>query len=186
MDPTTLIIFILAFAGMVIIHELGHFVAARLCNIEVEEFGIGLPTPGALTLWTSKGYFLLRNGKRIEIPANFKFPLSWNKLVDQEVKLFVDQEDGRYILRSLEFVKSTETKGPSTGPLASGHIYVDQGGKVVEPPAAERTASQELVKFGKGQGAEQLVGVVAEVHPGTRFTLNWLPLGGFVRPKGEN
>jgi regulator of sigma E protease len=24
------------------------------------------------------------------------------------------------------------------------------------------------------------------VHPGTRFTLNWLPLGGFVRPKGEN
>jgi regulator of sigma E protease len=27
---------------------------------------------------------------------------------------------------------------------------------------------------------------VTEVHPGTRFTLNWLPLGGFVRPKGEN
>jgi regulator of sigma E protease len=24
------------------------------------------------------------------------------------------------------------------------------------------------------------------MHPGTRFTLNWLPLGGFVRPKGEN
>jgi regulator of sigma E protease len=32
----------------------------------------------------------------------------------------------------------------------------------------------------------QLVDVVTEVHPGTRFTLNWLPLGGFVRPKGEN
>jgi regulator of sigma E protease len=43
-----------------------------------------------------------------------------------------------------------------------------------------------VVKFGKGQGTDVLVDVVTEVHPGTRFTLNWLPLGGFVRPKGEN
>jgi regulator of sigma E protease len=55
MDPLTLIVFILAFGGMVIVHEFGHFIAARLCNIEVEEFGIGLPTPGALTLFTWKG-----------------------------------------------------------------------------------------------------------------------------------
>src|SRR5512132_2220647 len=55
MDPTNLIRFILIFAGMVIVHELGHFIAARLCNIEVEEFGIGLPTPGAITLFTWKG-----------------------------------------------------------------------------------------------------------------------------------
>jgi regulator of sigma E protease len=71
----TWLVFILAFGGMILIHEFGHFIAARLCKIEVEEFGIGLPTPGALTLFTG---------------------------------------------------------------------------------------------------------------PGTRFTLNWLPLGGFVRPKGEN
>ena len=55
MDPRTLIIFIFAFGGMVIIHEFGHFIAARLCNIEVEEFGIGLPTPGAIKLFTWKG-----------------------------------------------------------------------------------------------------------------------------------
>jgi regulator of sigma E protease len=48
-------VFILAFGGMVLIHELGHFIAARLCGIEVEEFGIGLPTPGALTLFTWQG-----------------------------------------------------------------------------------------------------------------------------------
>jgi regulator of sigma E protease len=51
----TWIIFILAFGGMVLIHEFGHFIAARLCGIEVEEFGIGLPTPGALTLFTWQG-----------------------------------------------------------------------------------------------------------------------------------
>ena len=51
----TWLIFILAFGGMVLIHEFGHFIAARLCGIEVEEFGIGLPTPGALTLFRWKG-----------------------------------------------------------------------------------------------------------------------------------
>ena len=51
----TWLIFILAFGGMVLIHEFGHFIAARLCGIEVEEFGIGLPTPGALTLFTWRG-----------------------------------------------------------------------------------------------------------------------------------
>ena len=187
MDLTTIIIFILAFGGMVVIHELGHFIAARWCGIEVEEFGIGLPTPGAITFWTSKGHFLLRSGKRIEIPANFNFPLNWNKLVDHEVKVTADRVDERYILRSLEFVKYTEARQPSNSPLASGHIYVNQNGEVVKPPeAAEHITSHELVKFGKSQGTEQLVDVVTEVHPGTRFTLNWLPLGGFVRPKGEN
>lgn len=51
----TWIVFILAFGGMVLIHELGHFIAARLCKIEVEEFGIGLPTPGAITLFKWQG-----------------------------------------------------------------------------------------------------------------------------------
>jgi regulator of sigma E protease len=51
----TWIVFILAFGGMVLIHEFGHFIVARLCGIEVEEFGIGLPTPGALTLFTWQG-----------------------------------------------------------------------------------------------------------------------------------
>ena len=51
----TWLVFILAFGGMVIIHEFGHFIVARLCKIEGEEFGIGLPTPGAITLFTWQG-----------------------------------------------------------------------------------------------------------------------------------
>lgn len=51
----TWLVFILAFGGMVIIHEFGHFIVARWCKIEVEEFGIGLPTPGAITLFTWQG-----------------------------------------------------------------------------------------------------------------------------------
>src|SRR5512147_1653588 len=55
MTALNLLIFILVFGGMVIVHELGHFIAARLVKVEVEEFGIGLPTPGAITLFTWQG-----------------------------------------------------------------------------------------------------------------------------------
>jgi len=46
--------FVLVFAGMILVHEIGHFVAARLLRIEVDEFGIGFP-PRMLTLFTWRG-----------------------------------------------------------------------------------------------------------------------------------
>lgn len=45
-------IFLLSF--LVILHEAGHFFAARRCGVEVEEFGFGLP-PRAVTLFTWRG-----------------------------------------------------------------------------------------------------------------------------------
>jgi len=35
----TLIIFLFALGGMIFVHELGHFIAARWAGVEVEEFG---------------------------------------------------------------------------------------------------------------------------------------------------
>lgn len=46
--------FILAIASLIIVHELGHFAAARLTGIEVEEFGIGFP-PRIVTLFEAGG-----------------------------------------------------------------------------------------------------------------------------------
>lgn len=46
--------FIGAIAFLIIIHELGHFIVARLLNVEVEEFGLGLP-PRVKTLFTAWG-----------------------------------------------------------------------------------------------------------------------------------
>jgi regulator of sigma E protease len=51
----TLIIFLFALGGMILIHEFGHFVAARWAGIEVEEFGIGLPSYKLATLFKWKG-----------------------------------------------------------------------------------------------------------------------------------
>lgn len=41
-------------ASLIILHELGHFFAARLLKVDVEEFGLGYP-PRAVTLFTAKG-----------------------------------------------------------------------------------------------------------------------------------
>lgn len=40
---SSLLQFIIGLGLLIIVHELGHFIAARLMNIEVEEFGIGFP-----------------------------------------------------------------------------------------------------------------------------------------------
>ena len=39
----TIAIFFLVLSILVIIHELGHFITAKLCGIKVEEFGFGIP-----------------------------------------------------------------------------------------------------------------------------------------------
>jgi regulator of sigma E protease len=51
----TLIVFLLALGGMIFVHELGHFIAARWAGIEVEEFGLGLPSYKIATLFKWQG-----------------------------------------------------------------------------------------------------------------------------------
>lgn len=46
--------FIFGIAALIFVHELGHFFAARLLKVEVEEFGIGLP-PRLIKLFEYKG-----------------------------------------------------------------------------------------------------------------------------------
>jgi regulator of sigma E protease len=51
----TLLVFFLALGGMIFVHELGHFIAARWAKIEVEEFGFGLPSVKLATLFKWQG-----------------------------------------------------------------------------------------------------------------------------------
>jgi regulator of sigma E protease len=46
--------FFIVLTPIILVHELGHFWAARLCNIRVEEFGLGFP-PRALKLFERNG-----------------------------------------------------------------------------------------------------------------------------------
>lgn len=55
-----LVLGILLFIGLVIVHEFGHFIAARRNGVEVEEFGIGFP-PRAWKRQTKKGFIFSLN-----------------------------------------------------------------------------------------------------------------------------
>ena len=43
MVVTQLLTFIFGIVLLILLHELGHFIAARALNVEVEEFGLGFP-----------------------------------------------------------------------------------------------------------------------------------------------
>ena len=55
MTAETIIEFIVAIIALVILHEFGHFLACKLFKVEVEEFGIGLPSPKPIVLFESGG-----------------------------------------------------------------------------------------------------------------------------------
>lgn len=50
----TVIIFIIVLAILVLVHEFGHFIAAKRAGMRVDEFGLGLP-PKAVTLFRKGG-----------------------------------------------------------------------------------------------------------------------------------
>ena len=150
------LIFVGVFAGVVLIHELGHFVAARLLKVEVEEFGIGLP-PRAWRFWRSKG--ALRVGRqRIVIPHNFNLPFNRYDGLSRPVEVTAQKTKDKLILEQISFAATEDGQYQRTRP------------EIVELPGDKVHIS----------------GILHEITLGTEFTLNWLPLGGFVRPKGEN
>jgi regulator of sigma E protease len=53
---TTTIIFLLVLTLLVFIHELGHFLAARMFGIRVDEFAIGFPPRIGSWMWGKTRY----------------------------------------------------------------------------------------------------------------------------------
>ncbi len=178
----SLLVFIAVFALVVFIHEFGHFLASRLLGVEVEEFGFGIP-PRMLTFWRQRGFLILNGDRRVEIPSNFDLPFGWSTVLDRDATITVDPVGSRSVLRTLGFTDIMPQRQPGwINPMKQPSIQVDDKGNIVQPAAP---LSRE-VKLGSKDGQETLRGTITEVHPGTQFTLNWLPIGGFVRPKGEN
>ncbi|MBK6792791.1 MAG: site-2 protease family protein [Anaerolineales bacterium] len=89
----SLVIFFFALGGMIFVHELGHFIAARWAGIEVEEFGFGLPSYKLATLFIWKGTeftvhalplggFVRPKGENDpNVPGGFGSASPWKRLV---------------------------------------------------------------------------------------------------------
>ncbi len=169
-------LFILVFAGVIIIHELGHYLVALLFKIEVEEFGLGLP-PRAFRYWRNAGFFIL-NDKRVEIPRNFHMTFDWLNVQNESALITVDHVEDKLILRTFEYNERIEENNKDG-------VDVNKRGEIVKSNPAPKIKFKK-VNLGAERGTTEIEGVISEMHAGTDFTINWLPLGGFVRPKGEN
>ncbi len=89
----TIIAFILILGFLVFVHELGHFLAAKKFNIEVEEFAIGFPprlfskkigeTEYALNLIPAGGYVKIvgEDGEQQDNPRSFSNQAVWKRVI---------------------------------------------------------------------------------------------------------
>jgi regulator of sigma E protease len=55
MTVQTIFEFIVALVALIILHEFGHFIACKLFRVDVEEFGLGLPSPKPIVLFEAGG-----------------------------------------------------------------------------------------------------------------------------------
>jgi regulator of sigma E protease len=163
------IIFVLVFAGIILLHEFGHYIVARLVNIEVEQFAIGFP-PRMFRLWRGKGSILIGK-ERLVIPINFDLPFDHKLSIHRKVNALAASIRGRLVLRSIEFAAAEEGQS-RPDPVSSSDPSTGKDSKLITNPLPP--------------GDIHMNGIVEEVRPGTEFILNWIPLGGYNKIKGED
>ncbi len=173
--------FLIVLGPLILLHELGHFWAAKRSGIRALDFGMGYP-PRAKRLWRGKGYVIV-DGIRYETPRNFDTAWDWLVYPNKRVTVTYDEINGRAILRSMELHPEDEEA------LVKAMQEQEQQQTVkatVDKQAVEVLAVSRKKRSVKMlRGAHEVNGVVDEFDPGTEYTLNWLPIGGFVRMWGE-
>ena len=198
----TLIVFVVVFGGMIFVHEFGHFLVARFFKIPIEEFGFGIP-PRVWRVWRWEGHLVI-GGQTVVIPANFDLPFEWQDGLNEEANATADRVDDRLVLRTIDLVRAEEIErrraarmGETPQPasaykdnLALKTEYLpSEPAEPTKPPKPVKESAMAAIARKNAlavKGAIALKGVLTDVEPGTELTINALPLGGFVRPRGEN
>jgi regulator of sigma E protease len=146
----TLVAFVVVLGPLIFFHELGHFVAAKLTGVRVEEFGFGWP-PRIFKFWQSPSQLTV-GSTPIVTPRNFELPE--NIRVGQHVAVITSHEqEGTCTLREL---------------------------RVLDAKTDDLTPKREQTDRGM-----HIRGKLTALDPGTAYTLNWVPIGGFCRMTGE-
>lgn len=175
MEILLLIIGLLLFVGLVVVHEFGHYVAARRNGVEVEEFGIGFP-PRAKVLrkkkdtvftlnWLPLGGFVKLKGEHDENdePGSYGAATLWTKTkillagvgmnfltaaVLFTILAFVGLPKAD--LKSLPFYDKEQFTVASDTKIVSNQVYVSV---VPDSPAADAglRSGDELIRVGESE-----------------------------------
>jgi len=172
--------FLLVLGPLILLHELGHFLVAKRGGIRALEFGMGYP-PRVKKLWRGKGYIVV-DGVRVETPRNFELPWDWLIYPNKAVTLTYDDLNGKAVARSLELEPAAEAAllQPPAAPTEQQALTTKADHQAVALPPASKRRNVQMQP-----GAHEVSGVIDDIDPGTEYTLNWLPIGGFVRMWGE-
>ncbi len=166
---------------LVVVHELGHFWSAKAFGIKVLEFGVGYP-PRAVSIYTGRTETLLTPGTvclNASIgavrPGQVIRVLSGENPEGQLVAHFIElPESGRWggLLQSL-----VGLAGFGRGPQSESNP-----GQI----ARRRLDDVQTDEYLRHEGRVREVLPDRIVLADMIYSVNWLPLGGFVRLSGEN
>lgn len=94
----TVLAFVVVLGPLILFHELGHFIGAKLTGVRVEEFGLGWP-PRLWKIWQSPSRLAVA-GTTVVAPRNFKLPSTLFE--GQYVDVIAGSSgDGTYTVQSL-------------------------------------------------------------------------------------
>lgn len=144
---------------LVVIHEFGHYATARAMGVKVLEFGVGFP-PRAFGVYTGNTCVLIDGATRY---VGFSDPGDLGR--GQRIKVSSTEDaNGNLIARVIELSKK----------LAHGEQE--------EEPDEERLGEEDLLNH---EGKIRSVGGGSLVLADMLYSVNWAPIGGFVRLAGE-
>ncbi len=72
----SVLIFLVVLSVLVLAHEAGHYLAARICGVKADEFGYGFPPRAIGFVKTEKGWKRVKNSERLSYP-NTIWSLNW-------------------------------------------------------------------------------------------------------------
>ncbi len=164
MDPITIIAFIIILSILIFVHELGHFVVAKRSGITVEEFAIGFP-PRAVKVWQGEGSITLE-GQTYVIDRKTTIPRNIQPGVQVYAETRMD-EKGRPTLANIQLADMED----------EGQQPIDSEARFFSLFSREQDASLSP--------AERPTLTVNTLVRPTEYSINWIPLGGYVRMVGE-
>jgi regulator of sigma E protease len=166
----TVIAFIIILSILIFVHELGHFIVAKRSGITVEEFAIGFP-PRAVKVWQDEGKITL-DGHEYVISRRVKVP----RTVQPGAKVTADtgvDGKGRPIVTRLKVIDSNHEPKEAKQTRGSEAKFFDLLGFLTRKSAQPTETSTAPIV------------TVEAVHRPTEYSVNWIPLGGYVRMVGE-